>query len=452
MVIYYIPFGKRRFKNYFLLFSSIIFYAWGEPVYVFLMIISIVIAWLMGLWIGRTTGNFRKAVLILAISYNLINLFIFKYLTFVSRELKDIFGLKYSIINISLPIGISFFTFQIMSYLFDVYYGKTKVQRNLLYVALYVSLFPQLIAGPIVRYETICDEINNRKETEEDFQKGIKRFVMGLGKKALIADFFAVLVNYCFTLNTISDIGLITAWIGAVAYTLEIYFDFSGYSDMAIGLGNCFGFHFKENFNYPYMADSINDFWKRWHISLTDWFRDYVYIPLGGNRVNIKRNIMNIIVVWVLTGVWHGANWTFLIWGLIYCVFQLLEKFCYSTSNWPKVIRHIYTLLIVCVCWVIFRADNVGLAVKYIVNMFGRNGIIDESSWLLMQNSIVIFTIGILFSLPIVSIVNKKCEKLNYMFVSIKESLIYVFLCFVVTMTAALSISGGYSQFIYFNF
>ena len=235
-----------------------------------------------------------------------------------------------------------------MSYLFDVYYGKSEVQKSLINLTLYVSMFPQLIAGPIVRYETIGDEIFNRKENIADFEKGIKRFVIGLGKKALIADFLALLADNIFVLAKTNSITLVLAWLGAIAYTLEIYFDFSGYSDMAIGLGLCFGFHFDENFNYPYTATSINDFWKRWHISMTNWFRDYVYIPLGGNRVSTKKNIRNIVTVWVLTGIWHGANWTFMLWGIIYCIFQLLEKYVYDVSKWPMIVRRIYTLVVVC--------------------------------------------------------------------------------------------------------
>lgn len=448
--IYYIPFFKnnRKFKNYFLLFASLLFYAWGEPIFVLLMLLSILVTYFVGLRIAESRK--KKTVLTIGVIYHIGVLFVFKYMSFILHEICNLIGIEQIQLDITLPIGISFFTFQMLSYLFDVYYGNAKVQNNFLYLALYVSFFPQLIAGPIVRYETVENEIQNRQENICDVQDGLRRFVCGLGKKALLADYLAVIADNIFVIAGIKDISMLTAWIGAVAYMLEIYFDFSGYSDMAIGLGRCFGFHFKENFNKPYLAESINDFWKRWHISLTDWFRDYVYIPMGGNRVNKTRHIWNIVLVWILTGIWHGANWTFLVWGITYCVLQLAEKYCYRVNTWPRVLRHLYTLVIVCLCWVIFKADNLHVALKYILDMFGHSQFIDSEGMYYFKNSIGTIIIGVLFCLPFGLCIEKR--KISNRVFLVKEIVTYVCLCAILIMTAVLSISGGYSPFIYFNF
>ncbi len=337
-----------------------------------------------------------------------------------------------------------------MSYLFDIYYEKAGIQKNVLDLGLYVALFPQLIAGPIVRYETIADEIEGRTETESDFAAGIRRFVVGLGKKALIADYLALLADNIFFDAKTGPISAATAWIGAIAYSLEIYFDFSGYSDMAIGLGRCFGFHFKENFNYPYVADSIHDFWKRWHISLTDWFRDYVYIPLGGNRAGTVKQIRNICIVWLLTGIWHGANWTFVVWGCIYCFFQIAERYFYHVDKWPQLLKHLYTLIIVCACWVIFRAENLHLAGMYIRGMAGCNGFLDSSSWLYLKNGAVILTVGAILSTQIGG--RFRAKLYQSIGRATTEALRDIALCLILLLSAVLSISGGYSPFIYFNF
>jgi D-alanyl-lipoteichoic acid acyltransferase DltB (MBOAT superfamily) len=319
LIGYYNPIWKgRKFKNTFLLLASLGFYAWGEPVVVFLMIVTICLNWLLVLRIdaaGEQTT--RRRYMRTAIALDIVFLFVFKYAAFVSKNLALLFGSNSFIITIALPIGISFYTFQLMSYVFDVYYKKMAARKNLTGVALYVSLFPALIAGPIVRYETIAREIDGRIETPEDFTEGIARFVIGLGKKMLIANYAGFIADRIFALNSLSggNLSAASAWLGAIAYTLQIFFDFSAYSDMAIGLGRMFGFHFLENFNYPYIAKSISEFWRRWHISLSTWFRDYVYIPLGGSRVSKKRLVGNLFVVWLLTGIWHGANWTFVIWG-----------------------------------------------------------------------------------------------------------------------------------------
>lgn len=369
LAIYYNPFFKgRKFRNVFLLLASLGFYAWGEPIFVFLMILSIIITWFLGIQIAKSDTR-SKIVLTVGIAYNVLILFIFKYLTFLAQQLGLLLNKDLSMIDISLPIGISFFSFQLMSYLFDVYYKKAEVQKNPLYVGLYVSLFPQLIAGPIVRYERIADEINNRKETYDNVVIGMQRFIYGLAKKVLLANYFALIADNSFDYLA-GHTSVAMVWLGVICYTLQIYFDFSGYSDMAIGLGRMFGFHFDENFNYPYISKSVTEFWRRWHISLSSWFRDYVYIPLGGNRVKKSRWILNLFIVWLLTGIWHGANWTFVVWGLIYFVVLLTEK-SYKYVDKMKWFSHIYTMFVVIIAWVFFRANNIGDALVYIGNMFG---------------------------------------------------------------------------------
>ncbi|MDR2020575.1 MAG: MBOAT family protein [Treponema sp.] len=326
LICYYNPFWKgRKFKNSILLIASLGFYAWGEPLFVFIMLLSIFINWITVIFMdGQKTKAKKKKVLVIIVAFNILLLFIFKYLPFVARNIGFLFKHNISL-DITLPIGISFFTFQIMSYIFDVYYQKVRVQKNIINIALYVSMFPQLIAGPIVRYETIEQEINNRNETSDNFTRGMSRFIMGFGKKILIANYAGFVADEIFSLA--GNLSVASAWLGAVSYTIQIFFDFSAYSDMAIGLGLMFGFHFLENFNYPYTAKSISDFWKRWHISLSTWFRDYVYIPLGGSRVSKGRYIFNLFAVWFLTGTWHGANWTFIVWGLYYFLLLVTEKF-----------------------------------------------------------------------------------------------------------------------------
>ena len=332
ILIYYNPFfTNRRFRNVFLLVASLFFYAWGEPIFVFLMMGSITVAWRVGIKIEASAEQTeKKHILVWGASFHILVLFVFKYLTFVVTQFGLLLHRDFSAIHIALPIGISFFTFQLLSYLFDIYYGKAKAQESLLNVGLYIALFPQLIAGPIVRYSNIEMYILSRKESIEDFADGMMQFIWGLGKKVLVADYVAVIADNIF--NSGAPLCVATAWLGAVAYTLQIYFDFSGYSDMAIGLGRIFGFHFEENFNYPYISKSATEFWKRWHISLGTWFRDYLYIPMGGNRAGRTRWIVNLFVVWAMTGIWHGANWTFLCWGLFYFILLLVE----GLTNFPQ--------------------------------------------------------------------------------------------------------------------
>ena len=455
ILIYYNPFFKgRKFRNIFLLLASLVFYAWGEPVFVFVMILSIIINWFLALKIDKSNTKERKKLyVIISVIYNIGLLFIFKYLTFVVNNIGLLLKKDFITLNIALPIGISFFTFQMLSYVLDVYYNKAKVQKNILYVGLYVSLFPQLIAGPIVRYETIANEINTRKETFADFSQGLYRFVYGLGKKVLIANYVGLIVDNIFVNINIGGgyetLSIITAWIGAIAYTLQIYFDFSGYSDMAIGLGKMFGFHFEENFNYPYISKSITEFWRRWHISLSTWFRDYVYIPLGGNRVSNKRHIFNLFIVWLLTGMWHGANWTFIIWGLFYFVLLLVEK---KTKIIEKmgIFSHIYTIFFVIIGWVIFRADNLQILGRYLGYMFGigSNGFIDNMAIDYIKMTGLAIPIGIIASLPISKLWKEKI-KINKNAKEIIET-ICMFSVFIISVLACMK--SSYNPFIYFNF
>ena len=448
LMIYYNPIVKnRKFRNIFLLLVSLGFYAWGEPVFVFVMMLSIIINWFLALKIDKNEK--KKRYVILAILYNVGLLFVFKYLSFFANNMGLLFKVDKITLNIALPIGISFFTFQMLSYVLDVYFNKAKVQKNLLYVGLYVSLFPQLIAGPIVRYETIANEIETRQENTKDFCDGIYRFVYGLGKKVLISNYVGLVVDNIFVSMNITPISTATAWLGAIAYTLQIYFDFSGYSDMAIGLGKMFGFHFNENFNYPYMAKSITDFWRRWHISLSTWFRDYVYIPLGGNRVSNKRHIFNLFIVWLLTGMWHGANWTFIVWGLFYFILLIMEK---KTNIVQKMgfFSYIYTMFFVIIGWVIFRSDNFSVLKQYLGYMFGigSNGIVDSMAIDYIKFSGIALVVGIIASFPIGKFIKEKIKINN----NIKDILEMIFVVIIFILSILVCIRSTYNPFIYFNF
>ncbi|GBU24644.1 D-alanyl-lipoteichoic acid acyltransferase [Fibrobacteria bacterium R8-3-H12] len=438
IAIYYNPVIKARgFRNVFLLLASLAFYAWGEPKYVFVMLATIAANWVLALKIN-------KMKLIMAIVLDIGLLFVYKYLNFTAYNL----GLP--VPGIVLPIGISFFTFQMVSYMVDVYRGKAQPQKNFLNCALYISFFPQLIAGPIVRYADIESQINGRGENWDYFCEGLKRFTVGLGKKLLIANNCALAADAAFdTLKDGGEIGMAFAWLGAVAYTLQIYFDFSGYSDMAIGLGRMFGFKFLENFNYPYVSKSITEFWRRWHISLSGWFRDYVYIPLGGSRVGKSRLFFNLFVVWMLTGIWHGANWTFIAWGFGYFVFLALEKFILPVQKFPKFLAHIYAMLIVVFLWVVFRANSLGEAADYCSAMlgFGQSNFVGSDFWFYLGSLKIYLALGVLFSFPVVPWLKSKFPFLAS--ASLMSEIAYVFLfllCFVSV------VKGGYNPFIYFNF
>lgn len=448
VMVYYNPWLKsRRFRNYFLLAMSLAFYAYGEPLFVSIMLVEIVIGWLTGLKIEAAgEQKIRKRWLWAGGSLCVALLFVFKYLTFVSNQLGSLLSIDTHDINIALPIGISFFTFQLLSYMFDIYYGKARAQANVLNVGLYIALFPQLIAGPIVRYDVIAQQIQQRKENLHDFAEGMLRFSYGLGKKVLVANYMAMLADNIFNAGMPEYVA--TAWLGAIAYTLQIYFDFSGYSDMAIGLGRMFGFKFPENFNYPYIAGSVTDFWRRWHISLSSWFRDYVYIPLGGNRCSNGRWLGNLFVVWALTGIWHGANWTFLCWGLWYFVWLVAEKLTGMTARLGA-LAHIYTLLVIVVGWVLFRSDSIGDAVLYIQMMAGLGGgvLADEMFYKYLSGSYSVLILALALSMPLVPYLQRKfCAEAWGKNV---ESLLGlgIFL-----LSVLMCVSGSYNPFIYFNF
>ncbi len=447
LILYYLPIKKEyrnKWHNFVLLVFSVGFYAWGEPVFVFIMLGSVAVNWLLALIMARSE-NHKKAWLTTAVVFDVLMIGVFKYASFISKNLAAITGNDKLIISIALPIGISFFTFQIMSYVFDVYYGTTQVQKNPLYVALYISLFPQLIAGPIVRYQDIADEILNRNETFALFTSGVKRFIYGLGKKVLLANFLARIADNTF--DYISVPSVMMAWLGVIAYALQIYFDFSGYSDMAIGLGRMFGFHFLENFNFPYIAKSITDFWRRWHISLSTWFRDYVYIPLGGSRVKKSRWVINLFITWLLTGIWHGANWTFLLWGLIYFVFLLIERTTGFTNKigWAS---HIYTLAVVLLAWVFFRAPDIASGMRYIGHMFGVGveRFWDNAFSIYVKGSYLILIAALIGATPLVS---KAFQVLREKRLAWIESA-WLIVVFVLSLLEV--VSSTYNPFIYFNF
>ena len=442
LLIYY-SVKNRNVRNIVLLLASLFFYAWGEYIYVFLMILSIVINYFLALLIDK---NKSRKYLIIAIFVNVLLLGVFKYTDFIITIINVLFNLNISQLNIPLPIGISFYTFQILSYVIDVYLKKVKVQKNILNLGCYISFFPQLIAGPIVRYETIEEQLTNRTETISGFAYGIRRFIRGLGKKILIADNVAFIANSIFALSP-TTYGFVGAWVGMIAYSLQIYFDFSGYSDMAIGLGEMFGFKFLENFNFPYIASSVTDFWRRWHISLSSWFREYVYIPLGGNRVKKSRFILNILIVWALTGLWHGASINFIIWGLYYGILLLLEKLVFNKilEKSPKIMQHIYTLLIVIIGWTIFRVTSLTELKDIIGSMIGLNGIgtmkLFISTGIINFSYLIAFILGIILSTPIL---NKIKIKNSYIKDIVLILLLIVSILYIVV--------GSYSPFIYFRF
>lgn len=376
-LLYYV--APRRLRNVILFLFSLFFYAWGEPKYVFLMLFSITMDFFVGRQIDKSkqNGNMRRArgFLMISIVVNLSILCFFKYADFIIGSINSVTGFSIPLLGIPLPIGISFFTFQTMSYTIDVYKGATKVQKNWIKYGTYVSMFPQLIAGPIVQYKTIAKQMETRKENVRDFSAGIHRFMIGLGKKVLLANNIGLLCDAVMALD-IATVPVLTAWLGAVAFTFQLYFDFSAYSDMAIGLGKMFGFYFLENFNYPYIAKSITEFWHRWHISLSSWFKEYVYIPLGGNRRGLPKQVRNILIVWLLTGIWHGASWNYVLWGVYYGILLILEKFLFRhiLKRLPGIVQNVYTLFFVILGWVLFKCEDLGYCVSYLKAMFGGFG------------------------------------------------------------------------------
>ena len=440
-------------KNVFLLLASLFFYAWGEPKHVYLMMGVVLANWLFGMLVDYFRDEKKKAKMVLALMVitNLSVLGFFKYTNFAINNLERLFSTDWSFPQIALPIGISFFTFQAMSYVVDVYRGDGEVQANPLNVGLYVSFFPQLIAGPIVRYQTIAEQIKERKENFQDFSKGACRFIIGLGKKVLIANNVALVADEAFKLieGGQYQASVLMAWVGAISYTFQIFFDFAGYSDMAIGLGKMFGFHFEENFKYPYISASVSEFWRRWHISLQTWFRDYVYFPLGGSRVKTKgRLLFNLFVVWMLTGIWHGAAWTFFLWGFLYFVLLTVEKMTGidKKMGW---FGHIYTLFFVIIGWVIFRAESLSDLGVYLGAMFGRasGGLVDAGALAFIKQTQVYYIAAIICSTPVIAKLDRKMKK--YAWWNIGYVLVLAAM-FVVTLTFIFNQS--YNPFIYFNF
>lgn len=452
LILYYLL--PARCRNLVLLLASLIFYAWGEPVYIFLMLLSILFNYFSGMDIARNLENKRAArrSLIFNIIVNIAILGFFKYEGFVLDSVNAILPVKISYQALPLPIGISFYTFQILSYIIDVYRGNVKVQKNLLNFALYVTMFPQLIAGPIVQYADVDDQLANRKVSWAKFGEGVMYFIRGLAKKVLLANTSGMIFNEVTGLAK-GNLSVLTAWLGAFAYMFQIYFDFSGYSDMAVGLGKMFGFEFCMNFNYPYISKSITEFWRRWHISLSSWFRDYVYIPLGGNRVSKIRHIRNLLIVWFLTGLWHGAAWNFVAWGLYYGVILIIEKYVLTSvlEKLPGVVRHIYSIVLVVIGWVLFFSPSFGQAAEYIRVMFGAgaHGVIDSESLYLLTTNLILWLILIVGSTPLIHFRYEHMLKSKKWNTTIINGAVYVIL-FVVCI--AYLVTETYNPFLYFRF
>lgn len=442
----------KKGKNLFLLIVSLIFYAWGEPKYVFLMIFSILVNYVFGLLMDKHRENKKRLKLMLVISViiDLGLLSVFKYTDFIITNINSVFGAGFDLLNIALPIGISFYTFQAMSYTIDVYRDDVRVQRNLIDFGMYITMFPQLIAGPIVRYTDVQDQLAERNVTTADFSEGIMRFVVGLGKKVLLANQMGAVWTQIYALG--GDISALMAWTGAAAYTFQIYFDFSGYSDMAIGLGRMFGFKFPENFRYPYESVSITDFWRRWHITLSTWFKEYLYIPLGGNRRGLARQALNLLIVWTLTGFWHGAGWNFVMWGLYYFAILFIEKLFLlkALDKLPRLFRHAYALLLIVIGWVIFASDDVSVMLPYLGSMFGANGALGgmDVYTLLTRAALMVICCVASTELPkrlFVTAAGKMNEKAAF---TVKSVLTLALLA----LSVVFLIGDSYNPFLYFRF
>lgn len=442
----------KKGKNLFLLIVSLIFYAWGEPKYVFLMIFSILVNYVFGLLMDKHRENKKRLKLMLVISViiDLGLLSVFKYTDFIITNINSVFGAGFDLLNIALPIGISFYTFQAMSYTIDVYRDDVRVQRNLIDFGMYITMFPQLIAGPIVRYSDVQDQLAERNVTTADFSEGIMRFIVGLGKKVLLANQMGAVWTQIYALG--GDISALMAWTGAAAYTFQIYFDFSGYSDMAIGLGRMFGFKFPENFRYPYESVSITDFWRRWHITLSTWFKEYLYIPLGGNRRGLARQALNLLIVWTLTGFWHGAGWNFVMWGLYYFAILFIEKLFLlkALDKLPRLFRHAYALLLIVIGWVIFASDDVSVMLPYLGSMFGANGALGgmDVYTLLTRAALMVICCVASTELPrrlFVTAAGKMNEKAAF---TVKSVLTLTLLA----LSVVFLIGDSYNPFLYFRF
>lgn len=456
LILYFIV--PKRFRNLVLLLVSLIFYAWGEPKYVFLMLFSILITYLGGFMVDRfrSSGDEKKAKIsmIVTVALALSLLGFFKYADFVIETVNRIGHTDIDLLRLSLPIGISFYTFQTISYVIDVYRGDARVQKNIISYGAYVTMFPQLIAGPIVRYSTIDEQLRTRRESAEEFAGGAERFVVGLGKKVLLANSAGALWDSIRVMDA-STMPALTAWLGIAAYTFQIYFDFSAYSDMAIGLGHMFGFRFLENFNYPYQAKSVTEFWRRWHISLGTWFREYVYIPLGGNRVSRARFIRNIMIVWMLTGIWHGADWNFVLWGIYYGVLLLVEKlflkkYLEKTPGW---LQHVYTMFTVMIGWFIFTWNENESGFAYLKAMFGMGGgFADRGTVYLLYTNAILLVMLILGSTDLPARLAGLCRAR----IAGRDTLTTVVRCIFLTavffLSTAYLVNASYNPFLYFRF
>ena len=456
-LLYFVPVFKDNKtreitkKNLVLCASSLVFYAWGEPVYIVLMLISIFFNYTIGCDLDRNFSRpkTRKQILVFAVIFNLSVLGFFKYYGFVIENINSLFGLSLNHADLALPVGISFYTFQALSYVIDVYRNDVKVQKSLLPFALYITMFPQLIAGPIVQYSDIEAQLKKRTISVRKFAGGVLFFIRGLGKKVLFANFIGAIYTD-ITSGGVSSLSALTAWIGIFCYTMQIYFDFSGYSDMAIGLGKMFGFNFIQNFDYPYTASSITDFWRRWHISLSSWFRDYVYIPLGGNRKGTARTIFNISVVWCLTGLWHGAAWNFVAWGAFYGILLILEKFVFKSliEKIPMSVRHILTMLIVMIGWVFFSSNSLSEAGSYLLCMtgFGKGGFTDSQSRYYLTTSLFPMLSTGLSAFGVFRHFPKPADKTKRLTVQVVGYLIIFVFCIIYL------VSETYNPFLYFRF
>ena len=442
LLIYFLV--PKAAKNAVLLLSSLIFYGWGEPKYVLLMIATIAAFYGCGLAIDHAKSTTaKKAWLTASIVIGIALLTVFKYADFFIQSFAALTGLSLPLLKLALPIGISFYTFQCMSYAVDVYRGTAKAQKDPIAFGAYVALFPQLIAGPIVRYVDVARELENRTTTLDDAMAGIRRFLIGLGKKILLANQLGLLTE---VFRDSGEKSILFHWMYAIAFMLHIYFDFSGYSDMAIGLGRLFGFHFIENFNYPYLSKSVTEFWRRWHMSLGSWFRDYVYIPLGGNRVGKLRWVCNILVVWMLTGLWHGANWNFVLWGLLFAAVLLIEKWLPALQKLPAILRHAYVLLIVMLSFVLFNAQDLTQAAQDVAGLFGGLPLTTQESLYYLRSYAVVFLLGIVGATPLPK---KLALRIPEKAMAVLEPLAMIALLLVCT---AYLVDGSFNPFLYFRF
>lgn len=433
LILYYLI--PKKYKNIFLLISSLLFYSFGEPIYILLMIFSSVVDYNNGLLISKYKSK-KTYFLILSIVINLFLLGFFKYSDFLIEIINMILNTNIDYLNLPLPIGISFFTFQTMSYSIDVYRGHVEAEKNFLSFMLYVCMFPQLIAGPIVRYQTISDELKTREISFKNYQIGLERFLIGLFKKVIIANNIGMLFNEYANITP----SMMSSWLIAISFGLQIYFDFSGYSDMAIGIGKMLGFNFLENFNYPYIAKSITEFWRRWHISLSSFFKDYLYIPLGGSRGSKLKSIRNILIVWSITGLWHGASLNFVLWGMYFGVLLVIEKYILAKilEKLPNILKHIYTLFLITISWVIFSFTNISEMIIVIKEMFNINNVFNNDAIYLLANYKIILMIAIVFSIPIKIKLNKYIKIVVYIILLI--------------ITTSFLVSDSYNPFLYFRF